>query len=125
MGSPYTHIPTSAFYSFAGGFAGNGSLCGTIPVAAMFIGSVTDKDTQKELVNELIQWYKKHPFPEYQPENEIETTISESELCEDSVGTWMKATGFAYTSPERKNRCGGVSADTAVWVVNKLNEFLD
>lgn len=123
VGAPFNHIPPEAFYSFAGGL-GMGTICGTIPTAAAFLGTVTDKDTQKKLVVDLIKWYKKHPFPKYQPEQEIKTTIANSELCEDSVGTWMKATGFEYDSPERKARCGGVSADTAVWVVNKLNEIL-
>lgn len=123
VGAPFTHIPAEAFYSFAGGL-GMATLCGTIPTASAFIGTVTDQDTQKELVPELIKWYKKHPFPKYQPEQEIETTVAESELCEDSVGTWMQATGYEYGSDERKARCGGVAADTAVWVVNHLNEIL-
>lgn len=123
VGAPFNHIPPEAFYCFRSGL-GMASLCGTIPTAATFIGTVTDEETQKKLVADMIKWYKKFPFPEYQPEQEIETTVAESEICDDSVGKWMQATGFEYDSPERKARCAGVSADTAVWVVNQLNEIL-
>jgi len=86
---------------------------------------VTDVDTQKKLVGELIKWYKKETFPNYQPENlGLVQTVAESELCSESVGKFMEAQGVAYGDPERKSRCAGVAAETARKMVELLNEAL-
>jgi len=124
VGYPYDHIPTEAFLNAAGGY-GQATLCGAIGTAAAFIGTVCDKDTAKELVAELSKWYKKAEFPIYQPDNlGLPTTVADSVLCGDSVGNFMKTTGYEYGSPERKTRCAGVSGDVAKKVVELLNARL-
>ncbi len=82
-------------------------------------------DTQKKIVSELFKWYKKHDFPQYQPENlNLKHTVAESILCEDSVGKFMKEQGVAYGDPERKSRCAGVAAEVTRKMVELLNEEL-
>ena len=41
------------------------------------------------LLTELESWYSASKFPEYQPDMELVTTVSDSVNCIDSVGTWM------------------------------------
>jgi len=102
-----------------------GTLCGSLGVAASCIGMVTDVDTQKKLVADLFKWYKKHDFPNYQPENlNLTHTVAESVLCEDSVGKFMEAQGVAYGDPERKARCAGVAGEVTAKMVELLNETL-
>lgn len=121
VGYPFNHIPPQAFVSFAGGF-GQATLCGTLAVGATCIGMVTDVDTQKKLVSELLTWYKGHNFPEYQPESlNLTQTVADSYLCIDSVGKFMEASGAEYGSPERKARCAGVASEVAGKVVELLN----
>ena len=92
---------------------------------AAAIGMVADGKLQKELVSELIKWYRDFPFPKHQPAGlNLATTVSKSELCRDSVGKWMEATGIAYDDPKRKERCAGVSADVASHIIELLNERL-
>jgi hypothetical protein len=113
-----------AFSSFGGGFAGQGTLCGTLAVAAAAIGMVADADAQKEMVNELFNWYKEFPFPEYQPGGlDLPTSIAGSVLCLDSCGNYMEASGHAYGDPERKERCAGVAADVVKYTIGMLNKL--
>lgn len=122
VGYPFNQIPPEAFISFAGGF-GQATLCGSLGVAAACIGTVTDAETQKKLVGELFNWYKKQNFPEYQPENlNLTQTVADSLLCHDSVGKFMKAQGVGYGDPERKARCAGVAAEVTSKMVELLNE---
>lgn len=109
------------------GAAGYGAatLCGSLGTAAACIGSVCDAETSKKVVSELFAWYKKAELPDYQPENlGLTTTVADSLLCEDSVGTFMKETGYAMGDPERKSRCGGVAAAVTRKMVELLNEAI-
>jgi hypothetical protein len=117
VGYPFNQIPTEAFISYAGGF-GQATLCGTVAVGAAAIGSVCDADTSKKLLAELSKWYKQASFPSYQPEGlNLPQTVSDSVLCEESVGKFMEKSGFEYGSPERKTRCAGVAAEVTKKVV--------
>jgi hypothetical protein len=66
-------------------------------------------------------WYQVTPFPVYQPEDKVPTTVAESTLCHVSVTKWCLETGEAADSPLKKMRCGGLTAD----VVGKTIEMLD
>ncbi len=48
-----------------------------------------------------------------------------SPLCHVSVGKWMKASGYAFVSPEREDRCARVSASVAYQLVQRLNTWKD
>ncbi|KPU45325.1 split-soret cytochrome c precursor [Oxobacter pfennigii] len=122
VGYPFNQIPTEAFISAAGGY-GAGTLCGTLGVGAACIGTVCDKETSNKLLSELLKWYKKEEFPSYQPENlNLPKTVADSYLCEDSVGNFMAASGYAYNDPERKSRCAGVAAEVTKKIFEMLNE---
>lgn len=123
VGYPFNQIPTEAFTNAGGGY-GQATLCGAIGVAAACIGTVCDVDKSKKVVAELSKWYKTHEFPQYQPEGlNLKHTVANSVLCEESVGIFMKETGFAYGDPERKSRCAGVTADVVRKMVELLNEM--
>jgi len=76
---------------------------------------------------EMLQWYSETALPVYNPKQpkqntKIIQTTSESPLCHVSVGKWMKASGYALASPERKDRCARVAASVAYkLVVQDLN----
>ncbi len=98
-------------------------MCGSLGVAAACIGMVVDGDTQKEMVGELLNWYKEFEFPGYQPGDiDLPTTVAESVLCIDSVGKFMQVQGVGMDHPDRKNRCAGVAADTAAKITEILNK---
>jgi hypothetical protein len=123
-GYPFNQIPTEMFINASGGYQ-TASLCGSLGVSAVCIGSVCDADTSKKLIGEVISWYKKAEFPMYQPENlNLPTTVSDSEICNESVGKFMEASGYAYADHERKARCAGVAADCTRKIVELLNETL-
>ncbi len=124
-GYPYNQIPTESMTLAAGGYAGQGTLCGALGGAAVAIGVVTDADTGKKIVGDLWKWYKDFPFPEYKGNDvELPTTLAGSILCADSVGNFMEVQGCAYTDPERKERCGRLTGDVAKKVVTMLNELV-
>lgn len=124
MGYPFNQIPTEAFISAAGGY-GQATLCGTVGVAATFIASVCDKETSSKVLAEFSKWYKNAEFPYYQPENlNLPQTVSDSVLCQDSVGNFMEVSGYEYGSAERKSRCAGVAADVTKKVLELLNAEL-
>lgn len=123
-GYPYNQIPTESMAVAAGGYAGLGTLCGALGGAAVAIGVITDTETGKKIVAELWNWYKEFPFPVYEGNNtELPTTVAESVLCADSVGKFMAVQGCAYTDPERKERCGRLTADVAKKAVELLNSM--
>lgn len=122
VGYPFNQIPTETFINAAGGF-NNATLCGCLGVAAACAGSVCEGDEAKEVISELVRWYKQAEFPTYQPEGlDLPTTVAESELCGDSVGKFMDVSGFAYGDHERKARCAGVTGETVHKLVEILNE---
>lgn len=61
----------------------------------------------------------------YQPEGlNLPTTISNSVLCEESVGNFMEVAKVEYGDPIRKSRCAGTTADVTRKMVEMLNEVL-
>ncbi len=114
------------FWTARGGVAGWSSICGTIPPAQAAIGLVADTGDQMDMVNQLMGWFKQHPFPQYQPaEMDIPTSVAGSSLCHIAITKWCHETGFANNSPERSERCGGASADVAKFVAQMLNDYID
>jgi hypothetical protein len=113
-------------WAYRGGIYSWGSICGSLPPAIEIIGLVTELDVGAKLINELMAWYKEFPFPEYQPAGmNIPTTVANSSLCHVSVTKWQHATGLDRDSAERKERCGGLTADVAKFTVEMLNKVAD
>ena len=120
-GVPYnTMIPGKTFAHAAGGY-GAGSLCGSLGGALAAIGLFCEPADAAAIRDELYAWYKEHEFPQYQPEFESITTVAHSVNCVDSVGTYMAATGYKMSDPERKARCAAVTAEVAVKAITLLN----
>jgi hypothetical protein len=109
------------YRSFAGGFALEASLCGTLAVASGFIGLFTE-DRQNELVKELFDWYKQAELPVYNPDfPDHVITVAESTLCYDSVSKFIEKEGVAFGSKERSSRCAGVAAEVVRTTATILN----
>ena len=120
-GYPYNElIPGKAFGLMAGGY-GASSLCGSLGGALAIIGLFCEPAAANEIRNELYAWYREHEFPQYQPEYESITTVAHSVNCIDSVGTYMAATGYKMSDPQRKARCAAVTAEVAVKAISLLN----
>lgn len=121
-GYPFNQIPIDAFANGTTGY-GVGSLCGSLGGAVFAIGLVCPPDDAKAITKELFAWYTSAELPQYQPEIENKKTVSGTVNCLDSVGTFMKESGFAMDDPERKARCAGVTADVANKTVELLNAY--
>ncbi len=116
------------FWTFSSGVrTGWASICGAlVPPLTLFAMIPADNATKGKLCDELMAWYMKFPFPEYQPAGlNLPQVPIDSSLCHISVTKWMKEAGVSRGSDERKERCGGLTADTAVKVVNMLNKLHD
>ena len=133
VGGEWEDIPTTVTWWGAGGGALNGATCGSIIGAASAIAAVHGRsNTTMKLVNELFQFYAQHPFPEYQPPGNAEGMTKElaasranSPLCHVSVTNWCKASGHAWGSKERGERCSRLVADMVGRTVEVLNAEAD
>ena len=120
FGYPYNQINARMFANGGGGY-GAQTLCGSLGGACAVLGLFCESKDAGALRNEVYAWYKAHEFPQYQPEIKSVYTVANSIQCSDSVGNWMKASGFEFGSDERKARCAALSAEVAVKVVELLN----
>lgn len=120
VGYPYNQFPVAAFVSAGSGYQ-QGALCGALGVAAVCIGTVCEPDDSKKILTQLENWYRTAEFPMYQPDDKLDTTVAGTILCADSVGNWMKKTGYGYGDPERKSRCAGVTGDVTKKMIELLN----
>ena len=122
-GYPYNQIDGHMFANGGGGY-GKRSLCGALGGALAILGLFLESSDSGKLRNELYAWYATTAFPIYQPAGVAEHpvhSVSGSELCKDSVGNWMAASGFEFGTPERAVRCGCLSADVAEKTIELLN----
>ncbi len=128
LGEPFTLIPTEMFAHFSAGIASWGSICGCLSVAASAIGMVTDQEYQSELTRQLFAWYKEAEHPTYLPpgEDEMPQAIVNSVLCHVSVTKWLNHAGEdSFSGDGRGERCARVTASTAKFAIEKLNELKD
>lgn len=119
-GYPYNQFNAKMFADGAGGY-GVQSLCGSLGGACAVFGLFLEGAEAGELRNELYAWYKNHAFPQYQPEMESITTVSNSVECRDSVGKYMEATGYTMADAGRKARCAAVTGEVAAKAADLLN----
>lgn len=126
----WDQVPTTATWWCAGGGASNGALCGTIAGGSSAIALAYGRSsTTMKLVNELFTRYQQTPFPQYQPPGDSSTgltkdlpkTRAKSPLCHVSVTKWCKASGKAWGSKERAERCSRVAGDMAQITAKLLN----
>ena len=116
------------FWVFSSGVrTGWASICGALVPPLALIGAMpVDNQIKGKLCDELMAWYMKFPFPEYQPAGmDLPKVPVDSSLCHVSVTKWMKEAGVARGSEERKHRCGGLTADCVIKTVDMLNKLAD
>ena len=135
VGEPYKSFPVDAFVFLEGGTAGWGTICGSKAganiVSNVIIGpriAGPDCENGAQIGSEIMDWYANTALPVYVPKEpkqktKIVQTTSQSPLCHISVGKWMKAAGYPFVSPERKDRCARVSASVAYQLVQRLNAW--
>jgi hypothetical protein len=137
VGEPYTSFPVDAFVFLEGGMAGWGTVCGSNAganvVSNVIIGpriAGPDCEHGHTIGSDMMQWYSDTKLPVFVPKapkqkTAIIQTTSNSPLCHVSVGKWMKESGYALASPERKDRCARVAASVAYKLVQDLNAWKD
>lgn len=114
----------------AGGYADQGTLCGSLGACAAIINLVVmDKDkTHTKIAAELINWYGQQSFPSTRfdaiatHKDQIQT-VPNSPLCHASVSGWMMAAETSYPATDRKDRCAKVAAEVAYHTVEILNAY--
>ena len=122
-GYPYNQIDGRMFAHGGGGY-GRRNLCGSLGGAFAVLNLFTTGGDMSGIRNEISSWYETTAFPIYQPADTPEHpvhSVSGSELCKDSVGNWMAASGFEFGTPERGTRCASLSADVGGKLVELLN----
>ena len=122
-GYPYNQIDGRMFAHGGGGY-GRRNLCGSLGGAFAVLNLFTTGGDMSGIRNEIYSWYETTAFPIYQPADKPEHpvhSVSGSELCKDSVGNWMAASGFEFGTPERGTRCASQSADVGGKLVELLN----
>jgi len=131
-GGQWKEFPIDAMRWAHGGMAGWGALCGTLTGAGVVIGLVTNEtDVAEQMANDIAFYYSDSEMPKFQPkkmhdDTTIENmTISGTPVCHISVGRWMRASGDAFLSPERAERCARVAADIAMETTRMLNDWVD
>ncbi|NJD55970.1 MAG: chain A iron centre cytochrome C protein [Nitrospirae bacterium] len=137
VGEPYKSFPIDAFVFLEGGMVGWGTVCGSNAganiVSNLIIGpriAGPECENGAAIGADALQWYSETALPSYTPKEPrvkaaIVQTTSNSPLCHVSVGKWMKASGYALGSPERKDRCARVTASVAYHLVQDLNAWKD
>ena len=59
----------------------------------------------------------------YKSDAALPKSISNSQLCHVSAGTWCRTAGFASKTPERAERCGRLTGDVAAKAAALLNDY--
>ena len=122
-GYPYNQIDGRMFAHGGGGY-GRRNLCGSLGGAFAVLNLFTTGGDMSGIRNEIYSWYETTAFPIYQPADKPEHpvhSVAGSELCKDSVGNWMAASGHEFGDPERGVRCASLSADVGGKLVELLN----
>ncbi|MDH4163939.1 MAG: C-GCAxxG-C-C family protein [Nitrospirota bacterium] len=137
IGEPYKSFPIDSFVFLEGGMAGWGTVCGSNAganvVSNVIIGpriAGPDCEHGHSVGSDMMDWYSNTALPIFTPKEPkqktaIIQTTANSPLCHVSVGKWMKKSGFALGSAERKDRCARVAASVAHKLVVDLNAWKD
>lgn len=125
-------LPDQMFANVQAGYAGQGTLCGALGVAAQFFNLVAfdDKRTYADMTGDIFQWYSRAMFPTtrfdaicYFP-NQVQRP-AKSPLCHISVSQWTLAAGAEVTSKQKKDRCAKVTGEVIYRTVTMLNDYVD
>jgi uncharacterized protein with FMN-binding domain len=119
-GYPYNVIPAKTMSLAAGGY-GCQTLCGALAGGCLMLGFFCEPKVAGELRNELFAWYRKEPFPTYQPEYTAITTVADDITCNASVNKFMKANNLQMGDAARKARCAALTGEVVCKVIELLN----
>jgi len=132
IGYPYTLLSDQMFHHAGSGYAGQGTLCGSLGACSAIINLVAkdEKNSHLKLITDLINWYASfnHPTDEFDGfchfpgQNRL---TPNSPLCHISSSTWAIAAGFSIDSKERKDRCAKVAGRVAMQTVMMLNDYVE
>ena len=122
-GAPYNQIDGRMFAHGGGGY-GRRNLCGSLGGAFAVLNLFTTGGDMSGIRTKIYEWYGSTNLPIYQPADKPEHpvhSVAGTELCKDSVGNWMAASGHEFGDPERGVRCASLSADVGGKLVELLN----
>lgn len=119
-GYPYNMIPAKTMALAAGGY-GCQTLCGALAGACMMLGFFCEPAVAADLRNQLFAWYRVEPFPTYQPEFTVQTTVADDITCNSSVNKFMKANNLQMGDDARKARCAALTGEVVCKVIELLN----
>ena len=131
VGEPYTALPILNMSKWGyGGGVGWGTMCGCLIGTGIVTGVIAGQEGEA-IFNEVIHWYSENELPAYKPKNPKlpgytpVRTKSDSPLCHVSTNRWTKKSGFAKPTPQRKDRCARLVAETAMQTAMQLNDWAD
>lgn len=120
------------FHHAAGGYASQGTLCGSLGACAAIINLVAkdEEGTHNKMIADLINWYASfnHPTDEFDAFAHYPKQVRlvpNSPLCHVSVSTWTMAADTEISTKERKDRCAKVAGKVAMQTVMMLNDYAD
>ena len=114
------------------GYAGHGTLCGTLGVSSCLINLVAydDKFSYGALIDRLFYAYAETEFPtnrfddiSHYP-NQVKVKAM-TPLCHTSVSKWAMTAGVKVDSKQKKERCAKVAGEVVYQVVSHLNDYFD
>ncbi|NWJ40340.1 MAG: C_GCAxxG_C_C family protein [Geothrix sp.] len=123
LGAPYTDFPFEMFTYGMGGVHGWGTLCGCLNGCAAAIQVLSANP--EPVIDELYRWYQTAALPDFDPKGikfKSVQSVAGSPLCHPSIAKWCEASGKKAYSPERKDRCGVLTAAVARKCVMLLND---
>lgn len=123
LGAPYTDFPFELFTYGMGGVHGWGTLCGCLNGCAAAIQALSANP--EPVIDELYRWYQSAALPDFEPKGmafKNVKSVAGSPLCHPSIAKWCEASEKKAYSPERKDRCGVLTAAVAHKCAMLLNE---
>jgi hypothetical protein len=99
--------------------------------AGVIIGMVhSETDVAEQMANDIAFYYSYTEMPSFTPAKVLKAelgdmTIAGTPVCHISVGRWMRASGEAFLSDARAERCARVAADIAMETTRMLNAWAD
>jgi DNA-binding transcriptional regulator of glucitol operon len=132
VGYPWTTLPENMFTHAGQGYAGHGTLCGTLGVSSYVINLVVyDKDqSYKAIIDRMMWWYAGMKFPteRFDDISAVPKQIQAqamTPLCHTSVSKWTLAAGKQVKSKEKNERCAKVAGEVVYTVTHYLNEYFE
>ncbi|NLY56068.1 MAG: C_GCAxxG_C_C family protein [Firmicutes bacterium] len=129
VGYPWTTINADMYRWGSAGIASWGTVCGTLNGIAAVVNLVVPFSDMPKVLDEVFGWYTETALPldKHQAWQKYPTaqSVAGNPLCHTSVSKWCAASGYREDSPERKERCGKLSGDTAAKTVEVLNAYFD